>query len=224
MEALRTKLDNLQWEVNRLDAENQRLRADNDSVCQQIDLEQRVQQLTEELLTCQQQLQESEQRAELVAHQQAALLAGGETERLKELEEGLLTAEAKVSALELRGHSLEEELEQQCRTIDSLRMELAERDKKSQEMEAARCAAIESSEKDAQLYLYQKLEEERQKWEVREKQLVQQLEYVRTTSFRPSLLQGECQQLQHELAVTRSKVTQLEGVVASKEQLLNQQA
>ena len=72
MEALRTKLGNLQWEVNRLDA---RLRANNDSVCQQIDLEQRVQ-LTEELLTCQQQLQESEQRAELVVHQQAALLAG----------------------------------------------------------------------------------------------------------------------------------------------------
>ena len=105
MEALRTKLDNLQWEVNRLDAENQRLRANNANVCQQIDLEQRVQQLTEELLTCQQQLQESEQRAE-VAHQQAALQAGGETERLKELEASLLTAEAKVSELELRSYSL----------------------------------------------------------------------------------------------------------------------
>ena len=46
--------------------------------------------------------------------------AGGETERLKELEASLLTAEAKVSELELRSYSLTEELEQQCHTIDSL--------------------------------------------------------------------------------------------------------
>ena len=45
---------------------------------------------------------------------------------------------------------------------------------------------------------------------------------MRTTSIRPSLLQGDCQQLQHELAWARGKVTELEGVVASKEQLLSQ--
>ena len=39
MEALSTKLDNLQWEVNRLDAENTGLRAQDWEASEQVDLE-----------------------------------------------------------------------------------------------------------------------------------------------------------------------------------------
>ena len=38
-ETLRTKVDNLQWEVNRLDAENRRLRDDNPETAARVDLE-----------------------------------------------------------------------------------------------------------------------------------------------------------------------------------------
>ena len=39
MEALRTKLDGLQWEVNRLDVENRRLRDANEDASRLVDLE-----------------------------------------------------------------------------------------------------------------------------------------------------------------------------------------
>ena len=39
MEALRTKIDSLQWEVNRLDAENQKLRAQDQEACERVDLQ-----------------------------------------------------------------------------------------------------------------------------------------------------------------------------------------
>ena len=38
MEALRTKIDGLQWEVNRLDAENQKLRAEKPELGDRLDL------------------------------------------------------------------------------------------------------------------------------------------------------------------------------------------
>ena len=38
MEALRTKADSLQWEINRLDAENRRLRADDPVASERVDL------------------------------------------------------------------------------------------------------------------------------------------------------------------------------------------
>jgi len=39
MEALRVQVDNLQWEVNRLNAENQMLRAQDMKASEQVDLE-----------------------------------------------------------------------------------------------------------------------------------------------------------------------------------------
>jgi len=45
MEALRVQVDNLQWEVNRLDAENQMLRAQDVKASKQVDLELEIEQL-----------------------------------------------------------------------------------------------------------------------------------------------------------------------------------
>ena len=47
-EALRTQVDNLQWEVNRLDAENKKLRSANESVSRCVDLELELQQSKED--------------------------------------------------------------------------------------------------------------------------------------------------------------------------------
>ena len=66
MEALQTKLDNLQWEVNRLDGENQRLRDEDAEASVRVDLEAELEQskgevarLTERVKTCEQQIQDS---------------------------------------------------------------------------------------------------------------------------------------------------------------------
>lgn len=44
MEALQTKIDSLQWEVNRLDAENQKLRAQDEEASRRVDLETELEQ------------------------------------------------------------------------------------------------------------------------------------------------------------------------------------
>ena len=63
MEALQTKLDNLQWEVNRLDGENQRLRDEDAEASVRVDLEAELEQskgeVTERVKTCEQQIQDS---------------------------------------------------------------------------------------------------------------------------------------------------------------------
>lgn len=64
-EALRTKIDNLQWEVNHLDVKNRRLRADNVDTNPKCDLEsdleqtkQNVVSVTGELEACQRRFEE----------------------------------------------------------------------------------------------------------------------------------------------------------------------
>ena len=49
MEALRTQLDGLQWEVNRLDAENRKLRGEDAEAGARIDLEAELEQSREEV-------------------------------------------------------------------------------------------------------------------------------------------------------------------------------
>ena len=51
MEALRTQLDNMQWEVNRLDAENKKLRDADESASRCVDLELELGQVREDAAT-----------------------------------------------------------------------------------------------------------------------------------------------------------------------------
>ena len=71
MESLRTKLDNLQWEVNRLDAENRRLRDGDPEASSCVDLEAELQhskaetaQLAERVRMLEEQLAEARAAAE----------------------------------------------------------------------------------------------------------------------------------------------------------------
>ena len=45
METLRTQVDSLQWEINRMDAENRKLRSQNADASEWVDLELKVEQL-----------------------------------------------------------------------------------------------------------------------------------------------------------------------------------
>ena len=53
MEALRTQLDNLQWEVNRLESENRILKDQDPKASERLDLEHRVEEAEKELQTVQ---------------------------------------------------------------------------------------------------------------------------------------------------------------------------
>ena len=56
IEALRTQADNLQWEVNRLEAENRSLRVQDTEASKRVDLELEVEQVTEESRSLQEEL------------------------------------------------------------------------------------------------------------------------------------------------------------------------
>ncbi len=57
-EALRTKVDSLQWEVNRLDVENRRLRAADEEATLRVDLESELEQTRQDVTTLTKELKE----------------------------------------------------------------------------------------------------------------------------------------------------------------------
>jgi len=57
MGALRVQVDNLQWEVNRLDAENQMLRTQHMKASEQVDLELKIEQLKQDASKAMKELQ-----------------------------------------------------------------------------------------------------------------------------------------------------------------------
>ena len=62
MEALRTKADSLQWEINRLDAENRRLRADDPAASERVDLEAELEQSRSDVAELTSRVRELEKR------------------------------------------------------------------------------------------------------------------------------------------------------------------
>ena len=64
MEALRTKIDSLQWEVNRLDAENQKLRAQDQEACEKVDLQAELERAQGDVAGLEEQLKQQVTRGE----------------------------------------------------------------------------------------------------------------------------------------------------------------
>ena len=65
MEALQTQLDNLQWELNCLDAENRRLREANDGAVVLFNLQAELKQSKQEVATLMEQLETSKRVREV---------------------------------------------------------------------------------------------------------------------------------------------------------------
>ena len=187
MEALRTKIDNLQWEVNRLDAENRRLRDENADGSARVDLEAELEQskvevarMAERVKTCERQLEESaraaaetEQRATLAegqarSHEQTVQDLEATQTQLQEATEELRMTQQEVAELQdlleankVQVHTLTEELET-----------------KEQELgDIANRAARERE--DMELERYRSMESVNEKWEAREQRLLNQLEEIR---------------------------------------------
>ena len=174
MEALQTKTDNLQWEINRLDAENRRLRSEHPDVSQCVDLEIKLEQAksdatasAERAQTYEEQLRELRQTVD-----ERSMDAERDTERYEEVcgelertreefqtirdsaanaREATAEAEDAVTSLQAQLTTVCEELERELRNLrDEMRWER------------------EAIEKDGELERYCALETERAKWEARE--------------------------------------------------------
>ena len=86
MEALQTQVDNLQWEVNRLEAENKSLRAQHTEASKRVDLELKV-------------MKELQSLQEVLAAKEAKFIQTS-TEKEQELEETVAKLQVAESELE----------------------------------------------------------------------------------------------------------------------------
>lgn len=192
MDALRTKIDGLQWEVSRLDAENRKLRDGDVEASKRVDLEAELDQLkrdyaelTTELETCKQRLHEN--TGALASAERRATEAESGVERL-ECEVGILK-KAHYEELALattRATDAEEQISQLHSKMDGSQQEvsvarenLVLMEREVEGWKAKLDAQREAMNQEAELSRYRCLEEEKRKWEAREERLVVQLESVR---------------------------------------------
>ena len=137
METLRTQIDNLQWEVNCLDAENRKLRSQDESASRCVDLEAELERAREdgEMLsrrveTLERERAKSESASERVAHQVAEA-----EEKIAGLEKTVSEQEAAHrTELEEATADTHEKLAESERNLEGLTSELAERECELQEL------------------------------------------------------------------------------------------
>ena len=154
MEALRTQLDNLQWEVNRLEAENRILRDQDTEASKRVDLTLQVEQAARELQSVQ----------EVLAMKEAEFVEAI-TAKEKQLEETV----TKLRDTETEVNILREQQQNQSKTHNEEMKHLIE------QLEQLRQTA-ERDREDSELLRYRALEAERQKWEACEARMTSQLD------------------------------------------------
>ena len=233
MEALQLKINGLQWEMNRLDAENRKLRLEHPEADTQINQMAELQQaredvasLTEQLKVCEQRATDSEQRAS----SEAAVRADAVERRMQSLEqETLELQEANQSLTEKLGEAEQGgELEQGGKLaleekLSASRDNLAAAEARIDELHEEKAAI----EREATLARYQALEAEQRKWEARENRLVDQLEAAKRdhSSFDGSQLERS-KELQlaaeKQLAVAQQRVTVLEQMRKDQKQRIDE--
>ena len=100
-EALRTRVDDLQWKVNRLETENRRLQEENPEQSHVLALEAELEQSKNEAAELKDQVEECRRRNETVSEDRDGLAEQLESERraAAELHEALTRSEARKSEL-----------------------------------------------------------------------------------------------------------------------------
>ena len=162
MEALRTRNDNLQWEVNRLDAENRKLRSENPDLGARVDLESELEQAKNDVATLSQQAETC--RAQLVELRASARSEDERAANVDELErtrDSLQTATAELAELRETNAGLATEVEV-CRAreteLEQRREELEkEREEDLRELQERTSREMESALRDAELDRYRPL-------------------------------------------------------------------
>ena len=163
MEALRTKADSLQWEVNGLDAKNHRLRADNPAASKRADLEAELEQSRGDVARERPEDQDDNAGVQELERTREELRAVNGC--LASEKEATANVTARVCDLETELGDVQEECRQYERNLSELQARM------EQERDAMR--------REAELDQYRALEAERAKWEAREQCIVDQLESLR---------------------------------------------
>ena len=176
MEALRTRVDQLQWDLNRLKAENRRLREENPDAERIMALEAELEgskgevaRLTERVGVCEQQMQEAEDARTAAA---ATEMQDGDDSELKEVQ-AQLRATAERLAAERETTS---DLQGSLRRMEERESELLEV-VEAREEELHRRNEEEEREREArELQHYRALDSVREKWEVREQRALEEVD------------------------------------------------
>ena len=224
MEALRLQNDNLQLELQRLRVENARLREEHPEVSESVQRESRAERELSE------RAREGERRAEESAEaaEQAERRAIEAEERVLDLQRQLeaqqqVVAEARrdntdgggvgpearrASELESTLREHEERLMEADEEVRTLRERLCE-------LQGSFANETEAMQQQAELSQYRALEEERRKWEGRERRLEEELRTAKTVGADPTTA-ARLDAAEREL---RSKTSQLESSEALRREL-----
>ena len=234
MEALRTRVDNLQWEVQRLEVENRKLRERDPAAGERVDREAElesaranVEEMAERIKTMEQQLADSEAAVTEARHRtsQAVENVAELDQRIADLmarrDEERATARDEASAHQTTMSQLEEALQSSRSRARELETELAAAEEARQATVAgvAEIAADRDRVREqAELERYRALEEARRNWETREARLYARLECVEeelrctktaTNKAEDEHLRGQLGTLASELRSVQSLVQRL---------------
>ena len=173
MEALRTKMDNLQWEVQRLQVENRKLREQNPEASERVDGEvelatarSEIAGMEERLKKLEQQLEESDRRADEAEGREASL-----REKAGELTAAREDGDEQDEAARREAHKVLRQMEESLRRSGDRVQEL--------ETRLVQAEAAYSAEKERdELERYRSLEEERRRGEAREARLLRSMDAV----------------------------------------------
>jgi chromosome segregation ATPase len=177
MEALRTRLDKMQWEINRLNAENLKLGGEDPTTSELVDREAQLEETTREVAELTDRTRELERQLDERAREAAQ--AGERAEQAETRAAGLDTERngetQKVAILKAESAELQTTVREREEDLARARQELEELDTKLGERERRSRAAGEALLQTAELQLYRTVEGERQKCEAREARQAQLL-------------------------------------------------
>ena len=224
MEALRTQLDNLQWEVNRLDAENRRLREQDPETTSRVDCETELERAKGDVTELSGRVDEYERRlAESAEALEDATRRASEAERRStELADELQAwtgsgkrtpdAESEGEREEERAE-LEQALAESEKNTAAMRGEIAKlREELRVQKEPDREAVLQT-----ELKCLHAVEEERRKWEERESRwndkIMLVVEELRAAG-RSGVPKEEVLELKKELEATKNRLNSAEAMVS----------
>ena len=224
---LRTQIDNLKWEVNRLDVENRRLREEDPAARERVDLESELQQAKETVSELTERATMYETQMEGLKRQ-LAVTTDEQSESRRRLEETTRELDGTHDEVEKATQELEatkrelaeathrfrvtqarvEDLEAQ---VQELSQAVVDRERQLGDLQEKSTMEKEGILRQAELDRYRAQETERERWEAREQRLVDQLEALtRELSAHKEEMGGVMYtSLREQLAVTERQLQEV---------------
>ena len=211
MEALRTRLDNLTWEKNQLEAENRRLQEEHPDLSRTLQLEKELEQSrteTERLRDRIKQFEEQTPQLEKELEQSRT-----EAEKLRDRVEQLEEQTADTTRTERTESEARSELQETLSRSVNREKELTEKLKKAAELDQYRLEETQRGEA-RELKYYRLLESERTRWETREQRALDELDHMRRAREENTMDSGT---LTRQLAEAQQREQQLQELITGRD-------